>query len=147
MTALRPTIDTELPLFASFERQSHAREFINATSLEEHCHNFSNPDFIYLTIENDAADVVGYFILVKEANNRVEFRRIVIDENQRGIGQSAIIAMEEYCNRELRCESIWLDVYDDNVVGRHIYEKFGYLQFKSTVVSGRILLFYEKLIG
>jgi RimJ/RimL family protein N-acetyltransferase len=29
---------------------------------------------------------------------------------------------------ELRLERIWLDVYDDNARGRHVYERLGFVQ-------------------
>ncbi|MBO2649734.1 hypothetical protein I6M51_10365 [Shewanella algae] len=52
--------------------------------------------------------------------------------------------MEEYCLNELNASRIWLDVFDINEVGRHIYQKLGYCEFDTTEVNGKRLLFMQK---
>ena len=52
--------------------------------------------------------------------------------------------MERYCRDALDAGRIWLDVYEDNAVGIHIYEKMGYARFKAERVGARRLFFYEK---
>ncbi len=74
----------------------------------------------------------------------VEFRRVVIDEQQRGVGQTAIRLMEQYCAQDLKRQRIWLDVYAANARGRHIYEKLGYTLFNKS--SDETVLYYEKNI-
>lgn len=54
--------------------------------------------------------------------------------------------MEEYCKQTLSSTRIWLDVYEDNEVGKYIYEKLGYNRFKVEMVGRRELYFYEKLL-
>ena len=51
--------------------------------------------------------------------------------------------MEDYCRRVFNVPRIWLDVYDDNEVGKHIYQKLGYSQFQSEILSGRTLHFFR----
>ena len=77
-------------------------------------------------------------------NDSVEFRRILIDQNRRGIGQAAIAAMENYCREQWNPKRIWLDVFEDNEIGRHIYQKLGYARFGEDIFDGRKLLFFEK---
>ena len=60
------------------------------------------------------------------------------------VGQAAIIEMEGYCRHTLNVKRIWLDVFEDNEVGIHIYEKMGYTRFKQQRLDGRQLYFYEK---
>lgn len=143
---LRKTKYDDLPAFSKMDKQPHARQFINASSLATHRHNFINENIIYLSIENISSELVGYFILALEERTDIEFRRIVIDEKQRGIGQSAIVLMEDYCKQTLCATRIWLDVYEDNEVGKYIYKKLGYNRFNVEVLSGRELHFYEKLL-
>ncbi|MFV7759751.1 hypothetical protein ACNPKZ_04255 [Shewanella algae] len=45
---------------------------------------------------------------------------------------------------ELNASRIWLDVFDINQVGRHIYQKLGYCEFDATEVNGKRLLFMQK---
>ena len=127
--------------------QPHARAFINGSDLVGHQKDFDNDDIIYLSIGNDGNELLGYFILVRVAGDTtVEFRRILIDQHRLGIGQIAIEEMENYCRDSLQASRIWLDVYEDNIKGKHIYEKLGYQYFKANDIDGRKLLFYQKII-
>ncbi len=147
MISLRPSKKDELIIFVDLETQTHANRFVNSSDLETHQRNFNNPNVIYLSIENSKGELSGYFILLYEPDEEsVEFHRILIDESKRGIGQNAIIEMENYCRSELNVERIWLDVYEDNEIGKHIYEKMGYKQFKEEINDGRKLLFFQKAL-
>ncbi len=147
MISLRPSKRDELELFDKMDRQCHANRFVYQTGFKTHQDYFSNPDITYLSIENSCGEFSGYFILVVEPETEsVEFRRILIDQSKRGVGQMAIFEMESYCRKKLNVKRIWLDVYDDNTIGKHIYEKMGYQQFKVHLVEGRKLLFYEKAL-
>ena len=144
--SLRVAQARELEILDAMDRQDHASQFVIQTGLEQHRRNFSDPDITYLCIENDRGQLCGYFILVAEAGGEtIEFRRILIDQNQRGIGQNAIRAMEDYCRRRWNSRKIWLDVYEDNEIGRHIYEKMGYVPAGETYYEGRKLLFFAKV--
>ncbi len=147
MISIRPSQSSELAVFHAMERQPHVGNFIISTSLETHQKNFANPSILYLSIESDAGELVGYFILALEENRRsVEFRRIVIDQARRGVGQEAIRQMERYCKTRLSAKRIWLDVFEDNDVGRHIYKKLGFTHFKTEIFEARKLLFFEKTV-
>jgi len=145
MIKLRYTDEKELQTFTEMELQKHAKKFVNNTDLKTHKINFKKTKIIYLSIDNSEGKVSGYFILVHESDiDSIEFQRIVVDENCRGIGQIAIKEMEGFCEKELKAKRIWLDVYEDNLVGQHIYEKLGYIKFREGMHDGRKLLFYQK---
>lgn len=147
MISLRPSKREELEIFDEMERQDHAHNFVIQTGLETHQKNFSDSKITYLSIENGNGEFCGYFILVLEADaGSVEFRRILIDQQKRGIGQAAITEMENYCRNKFNVRRIWLDVFEDNEIGMHIYEKLGYAWFKEESVEGRKLYFYEKAL-
>jgi RimJ/RimL family protein N-acetyltransferase len=142
---LRKSEAVELQVFVEMEQQSHASNFINSEDLETHQKNFADRNIIYLSIDKGDGRLAGYFILASNPGDRlVEFRRVLIDQDHRGIGQSAITAMEGYCRDELDCDRIWLDAYEDNARGRHIYEKLGYKRFKEGSYQGRKILYYHK---
>lgn len=141
---LRPARETELERFDAMDRQAHASRFVIQTGLEAHRQNFSDPAVTYLAIERDGV-FCGYFILVREFEaESVEFRRILIDRHQRGVGQAAIAAMESYCREQWNPRRIWLDVFEDNEIGRYVYHKLGYVRFREAMFDGRKLLFFEK---
>lgn len=147
MIKLRKSKEDELESFVKMEQQSHAKEFINGTDLVTHQRNFKEPNIVYLSIANHNGDLAGYFILALASTlKEVEFRRILIDQHHRGIGQMAITKMEIYCREELGSKRIWLDVYEDNVKGKHIYEKLGYKRFREEIYNGRKLLYYQKAL-
>ena len=142
---LRQSRRDELALFRDMAAQPHARRFVLQISLEDHQKNFDRDDFTYLTIETESGETAGYFILVYEQeNNAMEFGRICLDQDHRGVGQQAIALMEDYCRDEIGCASIWLDVFEDNPRGIHIYEKLGYRFLRQEEYEGRQLLFYGK---
>ena len=145
MIRLRPSSREELDSFDAMDRQAHARDYVLQTGIETHRQYFDDPRITYLSIEDQRGEFCGYFILALEnATGSVEFRRILVDQGRRGIGQQAIVEMERYCKRALNAERIWLDVFEDNEVGIHIYEKMGYTRFKQQRLDGRQLYLYEK---
>lgn len=147
MISLRPSIRGELGVFDEMDRQSHASNFVTQIGIKTHQEYFDDPNITYLSIENNRGEFLGYFVLVFEPDlDSVEFRRILIDQNKRGVGQVAIAEMENFCRKEFGVKRIWLDVYEDNAIGRHVYEKMSYQQFKAEFEEGRNLLFYEKTL-
>ena len=141
---LRASEASELAGFTLLERDPDAAAFILPTTLQQHRAQFERDDIVYLTIECDG-QACGYFILALEADGQsVEFRRIVVASRGAGIGQRAIPAMEAWCRDRLGRRRIWLDVFDTNHRGRHVYEKLGYRRFDEAPYDDRILYFYDK---
>jgi len=98
MISLRLSKRYELEISDQMDRQEHTRNFFVHTGLETHLNYFSNPKTFQLSIEDRQGELCGYIILVAEKGyDSVEFRRILIDQNQRGIGQATIAEMESYC--------------------------------------------------
>ena len=145
---LRRSRFDELARVFELERQPHAKPFVTPAPLARHQDDFSRDEVEYLSILNESGALVGFFILTAEAGGQsVEFARIVVDAAERGIGQAAIAAMERFCAEELGANRIWLDVFDDNARGIHVYEKLGYRRFNSEPRGERTLHFYEKNIA
>lgn len=144
MIILRKSNKDELKVFVEMENQAHAKSFINGTDLTTHLRDIERHDICYLSI-TDGKNLVGYFILALDSSTKdVEFRRILIDQHHRGIGQIAISKMEAFCREQLDYKRIWLDVYAENAKGIYIYEKLGYQQFKQGTYNNRKLFYYEK---
>ncbi len=147
MTSLRPSSRNELDAFDKIDHQDHASKFLTQLGIKGHLDFYDDPDNTYLSIENNEGELTGYILLVLEPDRQsLECRRIAIDKNKRGIGQAAMKEMENFGRSEFGVQRIWLDVFEDNNVGRHIYEKLGFKQFKSEPRDERNLLFYEKFI-
>jgi len=133
-------------LFATWEQASDTKEYIIPYSRIEHLNSMSDPDLLYLRIMKDG-ELTGFFILALDADGRsVEFRRVVIAAKGIGTGQSAISAMERFCVAELHRTRIWLDVFEHNSRGLHLYRKLGYEEFGAVELDGRRLLLYQKTL-
>ncbi len=142
--SLRPSEADELAGFARLEQDGDTSPHILPTTLQQHRVQFARDDILYLTIERGGT-TCGYFILALEADGHsVEFRRIVVTPRGAGIGQRAIPAMEAWCRDRLGRRRIWLDVFDSNPRGRHVYEKLGYRRFDEAAYDHRRLYFYHK---
>ena len=136
--------EADLPLFLRMEQEVGTSEYIIPYGPEDHRSRYADPQVIYLRIVADG-ELAGFFILVMDPDQRsIEFRRIVVANKGLGIGQRAVDAMEAYCRDRLKRARIWLDVFEHNRRGRHIYEKLGYRKFGESVLAGRTLLLYEK---
>ena len=145
---LTPLLIGELDAVLAMDQEPHASPFINPTPVEVHTSGISGDRHVYLGIRLDRK-LVGYFILVPEdiqpdKASSVELRRILVSAGHRGIGQRSMQLAEAWCREKIGRDRIWLDVYEDNTVGRHIYNKLGYRQFDEELIDGRRLLFMEK---
>ena len=146
MIELRVSKPNELSLFAAMEIADDTAEYIFGWDVERHLAEFQKQEVIYLSILSDD-ELAGFFILAIESDGEsVEFRRIVVSNEKRGVGQAAIAAMEQYCRSKLKRRNIWLDVLEANDRGRHIYKKLGYQFFKNGNQDGKPLLFYQKVL-
>lgn len=142
MIELRPTRIEELTLFVQLENAAGTREFIMPDPLEVHRDRLARDEFVYLSILEHQTLVGAIILRIEEDPLSVEFRRIVVGDPGRGIGQHAVRAMEDWCRR-LGRSRVWLDVFETNLRARHIYEKLGYRQFGLSAFDGRTLLLYE----
>ena len=141
---LRASEESELADFVLMEQDADTAPHILPTSLQQHRQQFAREDILYLTIER-GSESCGYFILALETDGcSVEFRRIVVAPRGAGIGQRAIPAMEAWCRDRLGRQRIWLDVFDTNPRGQHVYEKLGYRRFDEAPCDERMLYYYDK---
>ena len=132
----------QIEMFIEFEQEEDTKEFINPYSFSKHHECLNTPGIIYLSIIV-GEQVIGFFILALQGK-RVEFRRVVITNSFRGVGQKAIEAMEAYCAECLQFDTIWLDVFAHNHRARHIYGKLGYVVVEVTEHEGKKLYIMEK---
>ena len=144
MIELRPARSDELTAFRDMEQHPEAERFVAAEELAVHRERFQRPETRYLSILTEGR-LVGFILLLLDADGEsVDFKRIVLAERGGGLGQVAIATMEEFCGSALGRTRIWLNVFEDNARGRHIYEKLGYREFRTEPFEGRTLHYYEK---
>lgn len=147
MVDLRKATLEDIDAFVAMEQAADTRAFIIPYSRAEHEQKMSDPSLVYLTIVDDDA-LAGFILLALDVDGRsVEFRRIAVAAKGRGVGQSAITQMENFCLTRLNRTRIWLDVFEHNHRGRHIYEKLGYEKCGEANHDGGRLWIYEKQLS
>lgn len=126
-------------------RQNHVGDFLRFIPLKIHESNYRNNQYIYLSVVNASNCLAGYIIIsIEKHAEQVQLKRVLIDEKNLGIGRAAIILAEQYCVHTLKTQSIWLDVYQDNVKAIQVYEKLGYKKYKEGIENNRSVVFFEK---
>jgi RimJ/RimL family protein N-acetyltransferase len=143
---LRTLVAAELDIVCELERDIDTLPYILPTSRAQHEAYLAREDVVYLSIYRQDR-FSGYFILVRETDGQsIELRRIVIAEKGLGTGREAILRLEDYCRDELGLGRIWLDVFEINDRGMHLYPSLGYRYTGDRQVDGRRLLFFEKYL-
>lgn len=145
MLELRKSVISEASAFVEMECSPDTKGFVIPYSVEKHVSLIESNEVIYLSLY-DENELSGFIILSQESQDTVEFRRIVVASKGKGLGQLAIKEVEQYCTEHLNCSKVWLDVFESNSRGIHIYQKLGYTQFKEALYEGRSLLFMEKML-
>jgi len=147
MVIVKKSKPEELEEFFKINTQNHIENHLNIKSLAMHQKEFKNGNNVFLSIFLSSGKLAGYITLVKGNHiNTIQFKRIAINESFLGIGQKAIIAMENYCTNAFTLNRIWLDVYKNNSKAIHIYKKLGYKIFKQGEECSRDVLFFEKIL-
>ena len=143
MIELKESIPAEIEKIVALESDDSVSRFIIPYSPDKHRDEMCKDSVIYLSVFEEER-FIGFIILSLENDSKIEFRRIVIDSRGKGNGQKAIKLMEQYCKNQLHATSIWLDVFESNLRGQHIYKKLGFIKTGTGKVNGETILFYEK---
>ena len=127
---LRRTLEDDLDFVLSAEQSAENRPFVRVWTREQHLAALTSEDLSHLIIENIAdSRRVGYIILagLTDANQSIEFRRIVVSEKGKGYGKEALQLVKRLAFEELKAHRLWLDVKEHNVRARHVYESEGFV--------------------
>ena len=125
---LRPTKESDLDFVLGAEQNAENRLFVSSWTREQHQAAFGDEDLSHLIIETLSDDRVGYIILagLENVNKSIEFRRIVVTEKNQGYGKQALRLVKKLAFEVLKANRLWLDVKEQNVRARHIYEAEGF---------------------
>jgi len=142
MITIRKTLFDELTEITNIGNQNHISNFLSKKSRTVHENDFIKNNTIYLSIINEAGLLAGYIILnTKTQTQSIQLKRILVDKDNLGIGQQAILATEKYCIREFNCNH-----NKNNEKAIYIYKKLGYKKFKENTQHTKTVFFYEKML-
>lgn len=130
---LRNTTEEDIDFVFDTEQTTENRIFVSPWTREQHISAVVSEDLAHLIIEEiNGGKRVGYIILagLTDENQSIEFRRIVITEKNKGYGREALRLVKQIAFDRLNAHRLWLDVKEQNVRARHVYES------ESFVVEG-----------
>lgn len=128
-TLLRPAIASDIPLIVSMERRAEVRNFVGQWSEERHLLTLTNGDARYYVCEPEPGEVQAFAILrgVEEASRSIELKRLVVAAPGKGLGRRILTELMRIVFEEFRAHRMYLDVYQDNLRARHLYESLGFV--------------------
>lgn len=127
--ALRPAAADEVDYIFALEARLENSHFVMPYTRERHIQTIESADEELLVIcDKNTGALLGFVILAGLCNPdlSLEFRRMVIDKKGNGLGRQTVNLVKEYCFRILHFHRLWLDVYEDNERGIHIYQSEGF---------------------
>jgi diamine N-acetyltransferase len=127
MLLRQATLD-DIPAIVALERAPLAREFVGQWSAERHHSTLSGDDARYYLSETGSGEVQAYAILrgIREDSRAIELKRIVVAVPGRGLGRKMLLELIHIAFCELGAHRFFLDVFEDNVRARHLYESLGF---------------------
>jgi RimJ/RimL family protein N-acetyltransferase len=127
--SLRQTNEDDLDFVLGAEQSAENRAFVTVWTGERHQAAFKDEDLRHFIIESLVdGKRVGYVILagLTNANQSIEFSRVVITEKNRGYGKQVLRQIKKLAFEELKAHRLWLDVKEHNERARHVYEAEGF---------------------
>lgn len=146
---LRTTEIQDIEFVISTEYLEENAQYIGNWKKEEHINSFTNENILHLIIEDASTNTpVGYLIMdgIKNSNNSIELKRIVISDKNKGYGKETLGLVKELSFNELNAHRLWLDVRVKNKKAFEIYSSQG---FKSEGIIRESILYkneYESII-
>ncbi len=105
-----------------------AREFVGQWTDERHLVTMAGGDALYYVSETAQGELQAYAVLrgIKEDSGSIELKRIVVAIPDRGLGRRMLEELIRIVFVELDAHRLFLDVYEDNLRARHLYESLGF---------------------
>ena len=124
------TQNSDVDEIVLMERAIDNSKFILPNTKKEHINLIKDKDVAHLIIRSKNDKIVGFVILagLKNKNQSIEFRRIVISQKGIGIGRAAIRQIIKYCFEKLSCHRLWLDVLESNDRAIYLYKTEGFIE-------------------
>lgn len=126
---LRLAVTADIPRIVALERTPGARQFVGQWAEERHRATLAGADARYLVSESDSGALLAYVILrgLSEESGAIELKRVVVAEPMRGLGRRVLIDVIRMVFEDFHAHRLFLDVYEDNVRARHLYESLGFV--------------------
>lgn len=124
---LRLAATSDIPAIVTLEGNPVARQFVGQWGEDRHRTTMSGSDARYYVHENGGT-IDAYVILrgLGEDSRSIELKRVVVAVPERGLGRHILTDIIRIAFSELGAHRLYLDVFEDNVRARHLYESLGF---------------------
>jgi diamine N-acetyltransferase len=130
MISLTRGTPDDITLVMSAERQPDYEWSVGRWTEAQHRGALASPDCIYLIGGRTGEAPQGFAILreLDQPYGNVCLKRIAVLEAGRGFGQAFMEAVMDWVFTQTQTHRFWLDVIEQNVRGRHVYTKLGFVE-------------------
>lgn len=128
--SVRPTSEADLEIVLRLESDQENSEFIRQWSRKKHLDALSDDNIAHLVLETAGNKrMVGYLILLglRDPDENIEFKRLVISDKGLGYGRQAIKLIKQFAFEKQRCHRLWLEVMDHNIRAYALYDSEGFV--------------------
>ena len=129
LLCLRPTKEEDLDFVTWAERHEENRRYVEQWTLEQHRGTLIDRGVHFILERIEDTIPVGYVILhdSESPNGSVNLKRLVITEKGSGYGRMALRLVERFAFEELGAHRLWLEVKEQNMPARRLYESEGFV--------------------
>lgn len=125
----KPTTEENLDYVMKIERAAENAAFIRQWSLEQHRSALLDDNIAHLMVLKTSDNkAIGYIILVglNNPDKSIEFKRIVIEEKNKGFGKEALRLVKRIAFENLDAHRLWLEVMQHNHRAIQLYKSEGF---------------------
>jgi len=127
---LRPATLNDIPSILALERLPESTQFVGQWSEERHRATLLSPDARYLVSEAETGQLSAFAILrgLAETSGSIELKRLVVHPPGQGQGRQILAELIHRAFDQFHAHRFFLDVFDDNLRARHLYQSFGFVE-------------------
>jgi diamine N-acetyltransferase len=135
---LRPATPNDIPAILALERLPASAQFVGQWNDERHRATLASPDARYFVSQaecgqaNPSATVeLRAFAILRglaETSGAIELKRLVVHPPGQGLGRQILAELIGIAFNQFHAHRFFLDVFDDNLHARHLYQSFGFIE-------------------
>jgi RimJ/RimL family protein N-acetyltransferase len=127
--AFRSTTKADLDYVSKMERAPENAAFIRQWSIQQHQSAILDDNMAHLMVQKTSDNkAIGYIILIglKNPDQSIEFKRIVIEKKNEGFGKESLQLVKNIAFENLGAHRLWLEVMEGNGRAIQLYKSEGF---------------------
>jgi RimJ/RimL family protein N-acetyltransferase len=128
--AFRPTTKADLDYVMKMERAGENASFIRQWSRQQHQSAIVDDNMAHLMVQKTSDNkAIGYVILIglKNPDQSIEFKRIVIEQKNKGLGRESVQIVKKIAFENFNAHRLWLEVMEHNERAIRLYQSEGFI--------------------